>query len=425
MIVFWVLAAGLAGLALLFIVPPILRGKSEAAADRIDENQINLAVFRQQLEELDGDLAAGNLVQDQYAASRRDLERELLIDIDDSGPEPAAQKSGKWAALALAPAVPVLAVALYLMVGDHNAIERLDADPATAAQQQTAPADMPSMDVLVARLAERMQREPDNLEGWVMLGRSYLAIGRPRQAVQAYERARQLAPDEPDVLLGYAEALTKAEGGLQGKAEKLIAAALEIDPGNPNGLWMMGLVEFQRDNYTEALGLWTKLETQLTPGGEDVSALRGYMAEARRQASLPQTEPAPTAAQTRPESAEHPASSAGKAIRVQVSLADDLRGTFSPDDTLFVFARALNGPPMPLAVKRLQAKDLPVSLTLDDSMAMMPQMRLSNFDQVLVGARISKSGNANPQGGDLHGEIQPVTPGQEQTVAIVIDGIRP
>lgn len=431
MTIFWVLAAGLAGLALLFIVPPILRSKPEASADKIDENQVNMAVFRQQMEELDADLAAGNLEQDQYDAARHDLEKELLLDIDESSSETAAQKSGKWAALALVPAVPALAVTLYLMVGDQSAIEKLEAGPAVASQQQNSPTDMPSMDVLVAKLAERMEREPDNVQGWLMLGRSYLAIDQTQDAVNAYERARQLAPEEPEVLLGYATAVAKVEGGFQGKAEELIAAALEIDPNNGNGLWMMGLVEYQRENHAKAVELWTKLEGLLTPGSKEASTVRGYIQEARQQGGLPAAEPAsavaqPQTVQMQPaEPAPQTAPADGKGIQVQVSLAEELQGKFSPNDTLFVFARALEGPPMPLAVKRLQAKDLPTSLTLDDSMAMMEQMRLSNFAQVVVGARISRSGNAVPQSGDLQGEVQPVTPGQDQTVAVVINNVRP
>ena len=432
MTIFWVLAAGLAGLALLFIVPPILRSKPEASADKIDENQVNMAVFRQQMEELGADLAAGNLEQDQYDAARHDLEKELLLDIDESSPEPAAAKSGKWAALVLAPTIPALAVTLYLMVGDQRAIEKLESGPAVAARQQNSPSDVPSMDVLVARLAERMEREPENVQGWLMLGRSYLAIGQTQDAVNSYERARQLAPEEPEVLLGYATAVAKVEGGFQGKAEELIAAALEIDPNNGNGLWMMGLVEYQRDNHAKAIELWTKLEGLLTPGSKEASTVRGYIQEARQQGGLPAAEPASAVAQ--PQTVQMPTAEPapqtkpadGKGIlQIQVSLAEELQGKFSPNDTLFVFARALEGPPMPLAVKRLQAKDLPTSLTLDDSMAMMEQMRLSNFAQVVVGARISRSGNAVPQSGDLQGEVQPVTPGQDQAVAVVINNVRP
>lgn len=426
MIIFWVLAAGLTGLALLFIVPPLLRRNTDGepnAADTIDEDQVNLAVFRQQLEELDTDLAAGNLEQAQYDSARHDLEKELLLDIDASPLLPRARKSGRWAVLALAPAVPLLAVALYFTVGDPGAIAKLDALPGT--RVPAVAKELPSMDVLVAKLAERMENDPDNLAGWIMLGRSYMALGRVEDALETYERARRLAPDEPDVLLGYAEVLAKSEGGLQGRAAELIGAAMELDPSNPNALWMMGLVEFQSGNTARAIELWTKLETLLEPGGEEAAALRGYIAEARQQGDLPAVEPTAAAPAAESVAAGQAVATTGKSIRVEVSLAAELQAQPAPEDTLFIFARALSGPPMPLAATRLQSRDLPASITLDDGMAMMPQLRLSDFDQVVVGARISRSGNATPQSGDLEGEVRPVTPGQTESVVVVIDRVRP
>ncbi len=424
MTTFWILAAGLIGLALLFVLPPVL-GKKPPKKAELNENQINLAVFRQQLEELDADLAAGNLDQDQYDASRRDLEKELLLDVDDGASADTAEKSGRWAAPALSIAVPVLAIGMYLYVGDQSALNPAPETAETAAAGHPGGEKLPPMDELVARLAERMAAEPDNVEGWVMLGRSYLAMGDAQKAANAYLEAKTRAPDEPDILLGYAEALAKVGGSLQGEPAKWIESALELAPANPNALWMMGLVKYQAKDFANALEHWNKLDAMLPPNGEDAEALHGIMADAR--ANLGITEPTvaqvqtPAAATTAPQ----PAPAGGKSVQVTVSVAEDLQGRFSPDDTVFIFARALSGPPMPLAARRMQARDLPVNLTLDDSMAMMPQMKLSSFAQVLVGARISKSGNAIPQSGDLFGEVSPVTPGQSVAVEVRIDGVRP
>ena len=199
------------------------------------------------------------------------------------------------------------------------------------------------MDMLVAKLAERMENDPDNLEGWVMLGRSYMAMGRLEDALRTYEKARKLAPEEPEVLLGYAEVLAKAEGGMQGRAAELIGTAMELDPSNPNALWMMGLVEFQSGNTGRAIEIWTKLETLLEPGGEEAAALRGYIAEARQQAGLPAAEPAASAVQPSETAATGPPEAAtGKSVRVEISLAAELQVKPAPEDTLFVFARALS-----------------------------------------------------------------------------------
>jgi len=427
MMVFWILAAGLAGLALLFILPPILSRKTDTAP--VDENQINMAVFRQQIEELDADLATGNLDQSQYDSARRDLEKELLSDIEDPAPESGKQtaRSGRWAAAVLAVTAPAIALAMYLAVGDYTSVDRTSPETA-AVQARNQARELPSMEVLVQKLAERMEQNPENTEGWVMLGRSYVSIGQYQQAVNAFERAMALAPQEPVVMLGYAEALAKANGGMEGRPTELITAALELEPSNVNGLWMMGLVEFQRGNSARAVDLWRRLEAQMDPDSEDAAAVRGYIAEARQQGGMSVEEPATAQSavpQDAPQQAEQAAASVGKAIRVKVSLAETLKGKMEPGATLFVFARALQGPPMPLAVQRMKASDLPVELSLDDSMAMMEQMRLSNFPQVRVGARISKSGTAMPQSGDLEGEVKPVAPGQTEVVSVLIDSIRP
>ncbi len=427
MMVFWILAAGLAGLALLFIVPPILSKKANTA--QMDENQINMAVFQQQIGELDTDLASGSLDQSQYDSARLDLEKELLSDIDEPAPDSDKQglNSGRWAAGVLAVAAPAVALAMYLMVGNHTAIDR-PSPKVAAAQAREEARDLPPMDVLVQKLAERMEQNPEDIEGWVMLGRSYNSLGRHQEAIDAFERANALAPQEPVVLLGYAEALAKAKGSMEGKPAELITAALELEPSNANGLWMMGLIEFKRGNNAQAVDVWTRLLAQLDPNSEDTAALRGYIAEARQQGGMPEAQPiaAQTAApQPAQQQAEPPAALTDMVIRVKVALADALKEKMDPNATLYVFARALQGPPMPLAVQRMKAGELPVELSLDDSMAMMEQMRLSNFPQVRVGARISKSDTAMPQSGDLEGEVKPVTPGQEEIVSVLIDSVRP
>jgi len=428
MILFVLFAAGLLVLALLFILPPILRQRRDSGA--VDENQANLAIFRQQLAELDADLATDALDQGHYDSARHDLEKGLLLDLNEATRPLVAPKSGRWAAPLLVVVVPLLAVGLYLWVGDYRAMEPL---PSGSNLAQADHADMPSMEVLVARLAARMQTRPDDLQGWVMLGRSALALGQGAQAVAAYAQANRLAPREPDVLLAYAEALAQvAKGDLTGKPAELIRAALGIAPTHPGALWMMGLVDLQSGAPAQAVARWTRLQAQISPDGEDAKTLRRFITEARQQAGMTPESAVTPVAEAAPAQAAAPASpkeatdaTANLAIQVQVTLGTGMQGRFAPDDTLFVFAHALKGPPMPLAVQRMQARDLPVTLTLDDRMAMAPQMRLSNFPQVRVGARISRSGNALPQSGDLQGEVEPVTPGQTEPVRLVINEVRP
>ncbi len=424
MTTFWILAAAMVAVALLFVLPPLLR-KPPAQAEAIDEDAVNIAVIRQQLAELEADLEAGNLSREQYESARRDLEKELLVDVDlnavADAPEGEAARSGTWAAPVLGVALPLLALGLYLAVGDTSAITA-PTGPMAAAHAGAPGRHLPPMDVLVERLAEKMAQHPDNLEGWLMLGRSYLTLKQPQKALAAMERAYGLAPKDTNVLLGYAETLVQVKGRFTPKARELVTKALEINPKAPNGLWMLGLAEFQAGDFKAAVEAWSRLRAQLRPGGEDAQALSQYIAKAREKAGMPPEAPQ-VAAAAAPRAGTAPAGAG--AIQVEVTLADALMGQVSPDDSLFIYAKALQGPPMPLAVKRLRAKDLPVKVTLNDALAMMPQMRLSRFDRVKVGARISKSGRPIAQSGDLEGEVQPVRPGQKALVQVVIDRRHP
>jgi cytochrome c-type biogenesis protein CcmH len=452
MIVFWILAAGLAVLGALFVVAPLL-AKGEAGP-AVDQDRLNLEVFRQQLKELDADLEAGNLDKAQYKAARRDLERELLYDVDGSPGTAAGAAGGRspLTALVLGLAVPAFAVGLYFALGESSIIPRLEM-AATARGIQPGHAGgtdgqpLPSMDELVERLAVKMEQNPENLDGWVMLGRSYFAINQPAKALEALDKAYALAPGNPEVILAYAQAVAaNAEGRLAGRPAELIASALEMAPDSVTGRWLDGLVVYQAGDFDGAVERWEAILAELDPASEEAAEMRELVAEARERAGgAAKTAPAeaipadaadagaagapqPTPPQEAPAAAgaeTEPGTPAGPKLTVNVRLAEPLWKDANVDHTLFVYARAVSGPPMPLAVKRLRTGDLPVTVTLDDSMAMMPAMRLSAFPEVTVGARISASGQATPASGDLEGEVGPVAPGATSAVDLVIDRIRP
>jgi cytochrome c-type biogenesis protein CcmH len=286
--------------------------------------------------------------------------------------------------------------------------------------------------VLVQRLAEKMEQNPDNLEGWLMLGRTYFAVNEPGKALAALEKAYGLAPQNPEVISSYAQAVASNAGGkLAGRPAELIRTALEIDPDNATARWLDGLVSYQEGNFDAAIARWESILASLDPQGKEAAELREFIAEARQRGGS--AEPAPpteAAAEEASESetvkepsAEAAESTAG--VVVQVALAEPLWPKADQNATLFVYAKAVSGPPMPLAVKRMKVADLPATVTLDDGMAMMPAMRLSNFPEVTVGARISASGQATPQSGDLEGEVSPVKAGRSEPVEVLIDRVRP
>jgi len=447
MTIFWILAAGLLGLALLFVVPPLLTRRS---TEDIAQDDLNLALFRQQLAELDSDLAAGRLERSQYDAARRDLERELLYDIDAETQDHAARAGGQWVAAVLAVALPVGAVGLYLQLGETDIIPRLEAQARGGSGADTAHAagaeDLPPIGALIERLAERLEASPDDVQGWLMLGRSYFALEQPAKARDALARAYELAPKDPEVLVAYAQALAAANNGrLSGRPAELIREATALDPDNLTAQWLGGLLAFQRSDFAEAIRTWERILPQLDPEGEEAAQLRQSIAEAQKHAgSLAATQGQPQGpgtanqdplatpsgsdtARRSPEagSGEEDGTATAGRIRIDVRLDEALWYEAAADDTLFVYAKAVDGPPMPLAVTRARVGDLPLTLTLDDSQAMTPQLRLSQFDEVLVGARISASGQATPQSGDLEGEAGPVTPGDEEPLPLVIDQQRP
>jgi len=410
MTTFWLLASAMSALALAFIAMPLLRNRHHSA---IEGDQLNTAVIREQLNELKADMDAGKLDADAYAAARHDLERELLDTLGDAGQEHTTSRSGRWMLAVLLPAVPLLAVALYQQLGAGDLASQ--PPPARTAQTQSN-SGMPEHDInrTLELLAQRLREEPDHADGWMLLGRSYTSLQRYDEAVAAYEQARKYGGDSPELLIDYADTLIAAKGGdFSDETGAMLQQALAQQPDNPKGLWLIGHWHYQRGDYREARSSWQRVATQVQPGSENAIVLQQQiqLASAKLGETAP-PEPAP-AADTGTDKAS---------IQVSVSLDPALRDSAAPDDTLFIFARAVSGPRMPLAIVRKQVRDLPVTVTLDDSMAMTPAMVLSRFPQVSVGARISKTGQAIAAPGDLQGMQSPVpTNKTPDTVNIIIN----
>ena len=451
MIIFWILTAGLMGLALFFVALPLLQ--PEKATEAPEQDELNLTVFKQRLQELDADLAGGFLEQDQYVAARRDLERDLLRDVQGelAASERRSAYGGRWMAIVLAVAVATGAVLIYDEIGHREIIERIEGVALSGETQQPLVGpdgeELPPLEVLVQRLEERLAEDPDNVDGWLMIGRTYFTMRRPAQALDAVSKAYALAPERPDVMLAFAEATAaNNNNSLEGEPAALIERVLEAEPDNASARWLSGMLYYQRGQYTAAATAWQRILDEMDPASEDAADMREMITEARTRAGAPATstaaesassaetsegmEPAEQPAEQQAETAA-PASEptseplAAASVTADVSLDQAISAGAAPDDIVFVFARAVAGPPMPLAVQRVQVKDLPTRVTLDDSMAMMPEMSLSAFPQVMIGARVAKSGQATPQPGDLEGESGPIDSAGNNQVAVVIDRIRP
>jgi cytochrome c-type biogenesis protein CcmH len=325
--------------------------------------------------------------------------------------------------------IPLMAYGMYTHLGSPEIIPRLaensssNAAPGTASPHAQAGDKLPPMEELVKKLAAKLEKQPDNMEGWLMLGRSYMAMNQPDKAIEAYERGMQVNAADSTLLLAYAEALAQTSGNnFTGKAADLVEKAYQINKQDPNALWMMGIVAYQKQDFQGAIDHWEQVKVLLGPDNKDLNAVDNAIDEARGQMGLgPQL---PSIVQS--EESTKPAAMGGDAsIELIVKLDPKLASKVNPDELVFIYAKALSGPPMPLAAVRKQVKDLPITVRLDDSMAMMPEMRLSAFPEVAVGARISKSGNPIAKSGDLEGEIKPVKPGQSGPVMVLIDSIHP
>ncbi len=400
---------------------PLLRAATpdDSAAD--DGAQSNLRILRAQLRELDDELAAGSLDAAQHAAARAEIERRVLEETVAAAPA-ARAGAGRAAAIVLALALPLSAVVLYALLGSRDGL-----DPArVAGAAPAAPPTAEEMAKAAEQLAARLKAEPDNPEGWALLGRTYVELERVSEARDAFAQAVQRRTDDPDLLADYADALARSNNrNLAGEPERLLARALAIDPEHGKALALSGAAAMARGDADAALAHWTKLRAKLAPDTPMVQGLDLAIDRARAAKGLPPL--SPQAAPAPPVTAAAPAvASNGAALRVTVSLAPELAAKVQPGDTLFVFARAAEGPRMPLAVSRQPlagAPQQPIVVQLDDSQAMTPQSKLSQAGRVVVAARISRGGSAMPSSGDLEAESAPMAPSGE--VKLVIDRVRP
>ena len=406
MTLFWILAATMVVVVLAVLVRPLLR-PAAAAADETARS--NLRVLRDSLAELDAERAAGTLSAGQHAEARAELERRALEESTTVDAAPG-QRSGRTSALVLAVLLPAAAVLLYAQLGDRRGLDPVLAQPPSMASAG-------DVETLVQRLAARMQADPSDPQGWMLLGRAYAGLERFDKARDALAEAMKRTPPDAQLLSDYADVLAMTQGQrLAGEPEKLIQQALALEPDHLKALALAGSAAMERGDFKAAIEHWTHARRVAPPDSPFASGLDGSIAEARAAAGLPPESSTASAAPA-------PAATSAAPLQVTVTLAPALAGKLQPGDTLFVFARAAEGPRMPLAIARLAASAAPVQVKLDDSMAMTPALRLSTQPRVVVGARISRSGDATPQAGDLEGQSAPVA--SAGSVQVTIDQVRP
>ncbi|OFZ68268.1 MAG: c-type cytochrome biogenesis protein CcmI [Betaproteobacteria bacterium RBG_16_56_24] len=414
MTLFWILCAVLLLVAMLFVALPLWRKTSPG--NDVLRDAANLGILRDQSAELETDLRNGLLTRETYEQGKHELQARLLEEVKISGqPVKPPRDPAKPLAIVLAVLLPIFSVSLYLTIGNPDAL----------LPQETIAADADGIirsDEALQRLGRKLKRTPNNPDDWWILARSYTELKRFAEAAKAYQELVKLVPDEAQLWANYADVFAMAHGQtLQGEeVVKLLGKALELDANNMTALALSGSAAMERGNYAAAITYWQKLISQVQPGSEDAQMFNGGIQRAR-ELLLAQPGGREKLAQLPSGGALAPvAANPAAAITGSVSLSPALAGKVAPADTVFIFARAAQGPNMPLAVLRKQVKDLPMKFTLDDSMAMQPQLKLSGFDQVVVVARVSKSGTPIAQPGDLQGLSGAIKPGTKG-LNIVID----
>lgn len=403
-------AAALTLITLALLLWPLRRQSALGEASR---REINAAIYRDELAELDRDLATGELSQADYDAAKTELQRRLLEDSQaEAGVADAGLPASRATAAALAITLPLGAALLYFLLGNPAA---LNAQASAAMhQQQFSPAEI---ERLVSDFAAKLENEPENYKGWAMLGRSYKALGRFPEAVRAYERTGPLLESSADLLVDYADALAAAQG-FDDKTLAVLDRALKLDPAQPQGLWLRGTAAFEAKQYDKAVADWEALLALLEPGSEDARAIEANIAEARQLGGL-----APTPRQSAKLGADKTAPAGAAAIKGRVEIAPALTDKLPANGVLMVVARPADGSRMPVAVLRVPLGKSPLDFVLDDSLAMSPDRKPSQFAELMVEARVSATGQAMPQPGDLFGPAVKVKQGARD-VQLLIDQVR-
>ena len=402
MINFLIASVVLLVLVLVLLFRPFYwRSKVQHASRR----QLNAVIYKEELEKLEKDRASGVLDATSYEQGHAEMRQRLFQDTDEADGVSVSSSPIKTM-IAVSLFISIATIGVYLWIG--NADEAVNG----IAHQKIAEQDVEKM---VAGLAAKMEQDPTNLKGWAMLARSYKVMGRPLEAEKAYDRAGPYIDGDAQLLADYADvAASNANGSFVGKPQQLINKALKVDPNNMMALWLAGTAAFNNGDYKSAVRIWEKLEGLLPPDSEDTRTIQSSVLEAQQKGNLPirkNPSPQPTTPLV------------NGSVSGLVEIDPSLKSKVNPDDVIMVIARA-PGARMPLAIMRARAADLPVRFVLNDALAMTPDALISTLAEVTVEVRISKSGMAKPEPGDLLSATQNVKVGATG-IKLLVNQVRP
>ncbi|MCF6324953.1 MAG: c-type cytochrome biogenesis protein CcmI [Gammaproteobacteria bacterium] len=433
MIIFWIVAALLTLAGLLFILPPLLQLGKKDSEFVIEQDALNVSIYKDQMIELEQDLLNDIITRDQCEQGKLELEQRLLEDVALTSASDVKARAGasKLTAGIVSLLVVAITVPLYLQLGKIELVvpvaQEISIPQPTGEMTQEEMTDQVGM--MVSQLSARLEKDPSDVQGWAMLGRSYYALSRYGDAVAAFSKAVSIVDNDAQLLTDYADAMAMSSGEqtLEGRPMQLIMRALNLDPQNQKALWLAGTAAYERADFESALIYWKRIYAMLEPGSQTAQTMAGNIAETEQ---LMQSQRASSgggnAVGIAASATATPfnTASASSSVSGVVTLSQSLATEVLPTDTIYIFARAMRGPRMPLAILKTEASKMPIEFTLDDSMAMDASMNLSSTSEVMVMARISRSGNATPQSGDMQGGVQNVKIGTSG-IEIVIDEVIP
>ena len=418
---FWIIVALMTGLGVAVLAFVLLRKRPEITDSLRAQN---LILAKEKLAELEQDRKAGNLDEETYIQAKEELEAGLLEDTEGEDRVVRVRPaSARAATLAIVLLVPLLSIGLYMQLGAPQLLETSGAPGAPNPHEMNAGSKAMSMVEVLAKLEQKMKENPDDAEGWYMLGRVYQSMSRYRDAVAAYEKLAVRTDNHPQALVALADSLAMVQGGkLSGSPYELVRQALDKAPDDPTVLWLAGQGAMEAGDYQNAIYYWRQAEAGLADKPDYIQELRTLIRQAKElaaKAGVTIEDPGSSIADN-----AQPAA-AGQGIALSVSLAPALQDKVSPGDRLFIFAKQVQGPPMPVAAVRITAGDLPATLVLDDSSMLQQGSKLADYKQLKLAARIAKGSQPMAASGDLQSSEVVVSVGDGKPVELVIDQVVP
>lgn len=393
MVSFYIAAALLLVLVLVLLLRPfIFTSKSDGTSRR----QMNAVIYREELDKLASEHKAGLINAQEYEMSHAEMRQRLFQDTNEED-DTAIMGSSKKVIIGLSAFMILLSSALYFSLGDVIRV---------AEYSKKKPMTQAGVEQMVADFAQKMEKDPSNLKGWAMLGRSYRILGRNDDSAKAYAKAGSFIDNDPELLAEYADVLAStANGNFSGKPLQLINKSLKIDPNNLLALWLAGTAAFNDGNFKAAVLSWEKLAQLLPPESEEARAIKASIEEARLKGGLKSNAPALSAKEL-------------KGVGGKVEVSAELKGKVKSGDMLMVIARQ-PGERMPVAVLKVPVSEFPMTFSLTDALAMNPSAPISKLSEVTIEARISKSGMAKPEAGDLVSAMQTIQVGSNQAKLLI------